>query len=155
MTQLTFRDARPDDIATILRLCHAGDARGPDTPPLDPQTLDDPRYLAALDTIVADPNQRLIVAERAGEIIGTLQISFIPGLVNFGLKRGMLENVHIRADQRGTGHGAAMVQWAIERCREAGCSYVQLTSNKIRKDAHRFYVRLGFSNSHEGFKLAL
>ena len=155
MADLTFRDAAPGDIPTLIRLSHAGDARGADTPPLDPASLDDARYRAAFDAIAADPNHRLIVAERAGEIIGTLQISFIPGLPNFGMRRGMLENVHIRADQRGTGCGAAMVQWAIERCREAGCGNVQLTSNKVRKDAHRFYVRLGFANSHEGFKLAL
>lgn len=155
MADLTFRDAQPADIPVLIRLSHAGDARGAATPPLDPATLSDPRYLSAFDAIAADPNHRLIVAELAGEVIGTLQISFIPGLPNFGMKRGMLENVHIRADQRGTGYGATMVRWAIERCREAGCGNVQLTSNKVRKDAHRFYAQLGFANSHEGFKLAL
>lgn len=155
MPQLTFRDATPADIATIVMLSHAGDARGKDTPPLDPDSLDDPRYHAALATITADPNHRLIVAERGGEIVGTMQISFIPGLVRLGMTRGLLENVHIRADQRGTGLGTEMVTWAIERCREAGCGLVQLTSNKVRLDAHRFYERLGFVKSHEGFKLQL
>lgn len=155
MTQLTFRDATPADIATMIRLSHAGDARGSETPPLDPATLEDPRYRAAFDALAADPGHRLIVAERHGEIVGTLQISFIPGLPNFGMKRGLLENVHIRADQRGSGLGTEMVQWAIERCREAGCGLVQLTSNKLRLDAHRFYERLGFAKSHEGFKLRL
>lgn len=155
MTPLTFRDAQPGDIAVMLRLSHAGDARGAATPPLDPSTLSDPRYRAAFDKIAADPNNRLIVAELNGEVIGTLQITFVPGLPGFGMTRGMLENVHIRADQRGSGYGAIMVQWAIERCREAGCGNVQLTSNKVRKDAHRFYARLGFANSHEGFKLTL
>lgn len=155
MTDPTFRDATPEDIPTLIRLSHAGDARGAATPPLDPTILDDPRYRAAFDAITIDPSHRLIVAELAGEIIGTLQISFIPGLPNFGMKRGMLENVHIRTDQRGKGYGALMVQWAIECCREAGCGNVQLTSNKIRKDAHRFYAGLGFANSHEGFKRPL
>lgn len=155
MTQLTFRDAKPGDIATMVALSHAGDARGKDTPPLDPATLDDPRYRKAFDDIAADPNHRLIVAERNGEIIGTLQISLIPGLPNFGMKRGLLENVHIRADQRGGGLGSEMVQWAIEQCREAGCGLVQLTSNKLRLDAHRFYEKLGFAKTHEGFKLRL
>jgi GNAT superfamily N-acetyltransferase len=155
MANLTFRDAVPADIATIVGLSHAGDARGPDTPPLDPATLTDPRYRAAFDEITADPSHRLIVAERNGEIVGTLQISVIPGMPNFGMKRGMLENVHIRADQRGSGLGTEMVQWAIERCREAGCGLVQLTSNKVRHDAHRFYEKLGFTKSHEGFKLRL
>jgi len=155
MTELTFRDATPADIAIMLQLSHAGDARGPDTPPLDPATLDDPRYRAAFAEIQADPNHRLIVAERDGEVVGTLQISYLPGLPAFGMKRGILENVHIRADQRGTGLGTQMVQWAVERCRDAGCGMVQLTSNKVRLDAHRFYEKLGFSKSHEGFKLKL
>jgi GNAT superfamily N-acetyltransferase len=155
MTELTFRDAVPADIATIVGLSYAGDARGKDTPPLDPATLTDPRYRAAFDEIAADPNHRLIVAERNGEIVGTIQISFIPGMPNFGMKRGLLENVHIRADQRGSGLGTEMVTWAIERCREAGCGLVQLTSNKLRLDAHRFYEKLGFTKSHEGFKLRL
>lgn len=154
-TTLTFRDATAADIPGMLRLSHAGDARGPDTPPLDPATLQDPRYRLAFDAITTSPDHRLIVAERDGEIVGTLQISFIPGLPNFGMKRGLLENVHIRADQRGTGLGTQMVQWAIERCRDAGCGLVQLTSNKMRHDAHRFYQRLGFAQTHEGFTLKL
>lgn len=155
MSQLSFRDATPADIPTLIQLSHAGDARGKDTPPLDPASLDDPRYRAAFDEISAEPNHRLIVAERHGEVVGTLQISFIPGLPNFGMKRGLLENVHIRADQRGSGLGTEMVLWAVERCREAGCGLVQLTSNKLRLDAHRFYEKLGFAKSHEGFKLKL
>ncbi len=153
MTSLTFRDAAPADLPTILPLMHAGDARGADTPPLDPATLADPRYRAAFDAIVADPAHRLIVAEQDGEIVGTLQISIIPGLSRFGTKRGMLEHVHVRADLRGSGFGTDMVKWAIEQCRQAGCSLVQLTSNKVRTDAHRFYRKLGFEASHEGFKL--
>lgn len=155
MTDLHFRDARPEDIATVLILCHAGDSRGTETPPLDEATLSDPSYRAAFDEIAADPNHRLIVVERAGEVVGTLQISFVPGLPRFGMKRAVLENVHIRADQRGMGLGSQMVEWAVERCREAGCGMVQLTSNKIRLDAHRFYRKLGFQQSHEGFKLLL
>jgi GNAT superfamily N-acetyltransferase len=155
MPHLIYRDATPDDIPIMLGLSHAGDARGSDTPPLDEATFTDPRYRAAFDEIAADPNHRLVVAERDGEIVGTLQISLIPGLPYFGMKRGLLENVHIRADQRGSGLGTQMLEWAIERCREAGCGLVQLTSNKVRLDAHRFYERLGFVKSHEGFKLRL
>lgn len=155
MSDLIYRDARPEDIPTILTLCHAGDARGVDTPPLDTASLTHPRYRAAFDEISADPNHRLIVVESNGEIVGTLQISFLPGLPRFGMRRSILENVHIRTDQRGNGLGSQMVQWAIERCREAGCGIVQLTSNKIRLDAHRFYRKLGFEQTHEGFKLML
>lgn len=152
---LLFRDATLQDIATMLVLSHAGDARGADTPPLDPATLNDPRYRAAFDEIVGDPRQRLVVAERDGEVVGTLQITIVPGLPRFGMRRGLLENVHVRADQRGNGVGTAMVNWAIEQCRAAGCGMVQLTSNKRRLDAHRFYGRLGFEQTHEGFKLFL
>ena len=155
MTDLTFRDATQTDIPTMLELSHAGDWRGMDAPPLDPATSSDPRVLEAFAEIQADPSHRLIVAELNGDVIGTLQISFLPGLPNFGMKRGLLENVHIRADLRGGGYGSKLVTWAIDRCREAGCGVVQLTSNKIRKDAHRFYVKLGFEQSHEGFKLKL
>jgi GNAT superfamily N-acetyltransferase len=155
MSDLIYRDARPEDVPTILILCHAGDARGADTPPLDQETLTDPRYRAAFDEISLDPNHRLIVVERDNEIVGTLQISFLPGLPRFGMRRAILENVHIRADQRGNGLGSQMVQWAVDRCREARCGIVQLTSNKIRLDAHRFYRKLGFEQTHEGFKLLL
>lgn len=155
MSDLSFRDATPADIPTMIELSHAGDARGAETPPLDPASLTDPRYRAAFDAIAADPAHRLVVAERDGEVVGTLQITFIPGLPNFGMKRGLLENVHIRADLRGGGYGSQMVQWAVERCREAGCGMIQLTSNKVRTDAHRFYRKLGFAQSHEGFKLRL
>lgn len=155
MTMITIRDATPDDIAVILTLSHNGDARGAATPPLDPASFSDPRYRAAFDAMAVDANQQLVVAELDGEVIGTLQISFVPGLTRFGMKRGLLENVHIRADQRRTGHGGQLVNWAIEQCRLGGCGMVQLTSNKVRTDAHRFYIRLGFENSHEGFKLML
>jgi GNAT superfamily N-acetyltransferase len=155
MSDLIYRDARPEDIPTMLILSHAGDARGTDTPPLDPATLTDPRYRSAFDEISADPNHRLIVVEQDGEVIGTLQISYIPGLPRFGMKRGLLENVHIRSDQRSKGLGSKMILWAVEQCRAAGCGMVQLTSNKLRLDAHRFYRALGFQQSHEGFKLYL
>jgi GNAT superfamily N-acetyltransferase len=155
MPDLIFRDAKPDDIAIILELSHAGDARGADTPPLDRATLTDPRYRAAFDEISADPNNRLIVVEHHGQVVGTLQVTVIPGLSRFGMKRAILENVHIRPEQRGNGLGSRMVRWAIEEARLAGCGMVQLTSQKVRRDAHRFYERLGFTATHEGFKLLL
>jgi len=153
MPALRFRDAVPADIPVILQLSHAGDAPGADTPPLDPATFSDPRYIAAFAEIADDPAHRMIIAELNGATIGSLQITFIPGLVNFGMKRGLLENVHIRRDLRGGGYGTQLVQYAVGLCREAGCGLVQLTSNKLRTDAHRFYKKLGFVQSHEGFKL--
>ncbi len=150
-----FRDARPEDIAPILRLVRQGDVRGRDTPPLDEATLTDPRYRAAFDQINNDTNNRLIVGEQAGSIVATLQITMIPGLPRFGLKRATLENVFVDPGQRGNGLGSAMVRWAMAQCREAGCGMVQLTSNKARPDAHRFYRKLGFEATHEGFKIFL
>lgn len=154
MTDLIFRDARPQDIAIVLALADAGHHLGPAHRPRA-ETYGDERYRAAFDEIAADPNNNLIVAERGGEIIGTLQITIIPGLTNFGLRRGLLENVHIRADQRGFGLGTKLLEHAIGICRGRGCKLVQLTSNKVRHEAHRFYARLGFEPSHEGFKLKL
>lgn len=152
MSPLAFRDAVPADIAAIVRLMHEGHVR-PDTPPLDPATLDDPRYRAAFDEIAADPAHRLIVAEQDGVVVGTVQISYLPGLSHFGARRAQFENVFVSPNHRGTGIGTAMMQWAIGQSREAGCSIIQLTSGKVRTDAHRFYERLGFEASHEGFKL--
>lgn len=150
MTEPTYRDARESDVATILEICRAG-ATTPDRyPPLD---VTDPAYAASFNAITTNPNHRLIVAERDGEIIGTLQISYIPGLPDQGRYRGLLENIHVRADQRGNGVGSKMVGWAIEQCRENNCWLVQLTSNKVRDQAHRFYGALGFTATHEGFKL--
>lgn len=155
MPDLHFRDATPGDIAAIITLGHWGDARGPDTPPLDPETLRDPRYRTAFDEIAADPNNRLVVAERHGEVVATLQITIIPGLSRFGMRRALFENVFVHPDQRGTGVGTELMHWAMGTVREAGCGMVQLTSNKLRLDAHRFYERLGFEATHEGFKLLL
>jgi Predicted acetyltransferase len=153
MTDLVFRDATPDDIPTILAICAAGAAEGPRQ--VDPATYADPRYRAAFDAIAADPNHRLVVVEREGETIATLQLSFLPGMTRFGMWRCVLENVHVRADRRGGGIGSQMVKWAIEQAHERGVGMVQLTSNKVRTDAHRFYRTLGFEQSHEGFKLML
>ncbi len=134
MADLLFRDATHDDIATILTLGHAGDSRGAAAPPLDPATLSDPRYRVALDEIDADPAHRLIVVEHNGEIIGTLQISIIPGLPQFGLKRGLLEHVHIRADQRGTGYGSAMMKILTDKAKELSVQfYLRSPVTKILK----------------------
>lgn len=114
-----------------------------------------PEYTAALAAIDADPNQEMLVVELDGERVGCFQLTYIPGLARRGMWRGLVEMVHITPAQRNKGFGGEMMKWAIERCRERGCGLVQLTSNKKRLDAHRFYRRLGFEQSHEGFKLML
>jgi GNAT superfamily N-acetyltransferase len=153
MAAIIFRNATPADLPTILALSDAGAAGGPRE--VDPATYADLRYRAAFDAIAADPNHRLVVAEEDGEIVGTLQLSYLPGLPRFGLTRAVLENVHVDAGRRGSGIGSLMVRWAIEEARARGAGIVQLTSNKLRLDAHRFYRHLGFEQTHEGFKLLL
>ena len=95
------------------------------------------------------------MADQDGEVVGCLQITFIAGLSRIGMWRGQIEAVRIAAGQRGSGLGRAMMLWAIEQCRARGCGMVQLTTDKRRTDAHRFYARLGFEASHEGMKLSL
>lgn len=151
MSRLEFRDAVAGDIETITQLAIDGSIIPGRYDGLD---LSNPRYRATFDAILADPCHRLVVAIADQMIVGTMQISYLPDLMNGGW-RGQIENVHIRASQRGRGFGGEMMRWAIARCRERGCVLVQLTSHKLRADAHRFYTSLGFENSHEGFKLTL
>jgi GNAT superfamily N-acetyltransferase len=115
----------------------------------------DPRYLLAFAEIDADPNQLLAVLDNGGEVVGTLQLTFTPGLSRLGMKRATIEAVRVRDDQRGSGLGQRFIEWAIEQARENGCGLVQLTTDASREDAHRFYERLGFKASHIGMKLAL
>ncbi|WP_198375715.1 GNAT family N-acetyltransferase [Neoroseomonas rubea] len=115
----------------------------------------DPAYEAAFAAIDADPNQYLAVAEEDGRIVGCLQLSFIPGLSRLGMWRGQIESVRIAASHRGAGLGRRMFAWAIGECRARGCGLVQLTTDKARPDARRFYESLGFKASHEGMKLGL
>lgn len=114
-----------------------------------------PGHWAAFEAIDADPRNELVVAELGGRVVGTLQLTFIPGLSRNGAQRALIEAVRVDEDLRGQGFGAQLMTWAIERARERGCAMVQLTSDKQRTEAHRFYERLGFAASHEGFKLKL
>ncbi|GAB2666326.1 GNAT family N-acetyltransferase [Saccharopolyspora gloriosae] len=115
----------------------------------------DPAYAAAFAAIDADPNQLLAVADLDGAIVGTLQLTFIPGLSHAGATRAQLEAVRVRTDRRGDGLGRELVTWAIEQARRRGAAMVQLTSNVSRERAHRFYERLGFEHTHVGMKLDL
>ena len=114
-----------------------------------------PRYCDAFAAIERDPNQLLAVAERDGLVVGVLQLSFIPGLTRSGMWRGQIEGVRVAAALRGEGIGRLFIEWAIGQCRERGCGLVQLTSDKRRPAAHRFYEALGFEATHEGYKLTL
>ena len=152
MADLSYRNATPDDLAFIVRLI-VGDSVG--TSADDPRDVQAPAYTDALAAIDADPNQMLLIAELSGEPVGTFQLTFIPGIVARGMWRGLIESVHVAPEFRNQGIGGRMMEHAVSLCRQKGCGLVQLTSNKARSDAHRFYGRLGFTPSHEGFKLTL
>jgi GNAT superfamily N-acetyltransferase len=112
-------------------------------------------YRRAFELIAADPAHTLVVAVDGTEIVGTLQLSVLPGLSRRGALRGQVEAVRVRADRRGQGLGEAMIGWAVEEAARRSCALVQLTTDTSRTDAHRFYERLGFVASHVGFKLDL
>jgi GNAT superfamily N-acetyltransferase len=115
-------------------------------------------YQQAFADIDADPAQLLlVVTTTAGDeaVVGTMQLSFIPGMARRGALRAQIEAVRVGAEHRSRVLGKAMFDWAIEEARRHGCALVQLTTDKTRNDAHRFYQRLGFVASHEGLKLDL
>ncbi|KAB2663447.1 GNAT family N-acetyltransferase [Brucella tritici] len=149
---IAIRKAAATDVAAIVSML-ADDALGAQREDASLPLRDS--YRNAFAAIDADPNQLLAVVEHDGEIIGCMQISFIPGLSRMGMWRGQIESVRIASHIRGGGIGRQMIGWAIERCRERGCGLVQLATDKSRSDALRFYQSLGFTDSHEGLKLSL
>lgn len=152
MTDVTFRRAQAADLPAIIALL-ADDGLGRQRE--DTSSPPNPKYLEAFRAMDGDPNQLQVVAMLGGEVIGTMQLTFIAGLSRQGAWRGQIEGVRIAATQRGSGLGRQMFEWAIDQCRAKGCSLVQLTTDKQRPDAHRFYERLGFAGSHIGYKLTL
>ena len=152
MMSTIFRDATHADLPVIVALLAQdtlGEKREDASLPLDPA------YELAFQTIAANPDQRQIVAERDGAVIGTMQLTFIPGIAFKGAWRGQIEAVRVAESLRGQGIGGEMIDWAVEQCRARHCRMVQLTSDKSRTAAHRFYERLGWTRSHEGFKIEL
>jgi GNAT superfamily N-acetyltransferase len=149
---LTFRLATRDDVPDIVRML-ANDPLGAEreTPS---QPLPD-SYYAAFDAISRDTNNELTVAVTGSRVVGVLQITFIPYLTYRGSWRALIEGVRVDTSVRSGGIGRQLVEWAIERARQRGCHMVQLTSDKARPDAIRFYQNLGFVASHEGLKLHL
>lgn len=112
-------------------------------------------HLAAFAAIDADPAHDLVVAVIEGAVVGTLQVSYLPGLSRRGALRAQVEAVRVAAAHRSCGLGAAMLTWAVGEARRRGCALVQLTTDDARADAHRFYERLGFAATHRGYKLFL
>lgn len=150
---LTITEARPEHLSVLVAMLHDDSlGQGREDVSADAQA----GYERAFGESAADPNNHLYVAlDDASEPIGMFQLSFLPGLSYGGRWRAQIEGVRTRADQRGRGIGAQMMRFAIDQANARDCALVQLTTNKIRKDAHRFYERLGFSASHEGMKLML
>jgi GNAT superfamily N-acetyltransferase len=146
---LTIRAATSADLPRILALYREDELRTELPPAAD--TL-----LETFSAIERDPSHELVVAELAGEVVGTLQLTVVPYLhADGGCYIAQVEAVHVATARRGGGIGEHMMGWAIERARQRRCVRVQLTSQKARRDAHRFYARLGFTASHEGMKLYL
>ena len=148
----TFRLAVEEDLPAIIAMLADDEivrTRG------DYPTDITPTMRAAFRDIASDRGSELWVGEQDGEVIATLQLTIIPGLSRGGMKRALVEAVRVRADLRGHGIGAALMARVAERAREAGCGMVQLTTDKRRVDAHRFYEKLGYAASHVGMKLLL
>ncbi|WP_326721961.1 MULTISPECIES: GNAT family N-acetyltransferase [unclassified Streptomyces] len=150
MGDLEIRAAVSDDVPAIVTML-ADDPLGAERESPDDLTP----YLAALARLSGDANQHVVVAVRSGRVVGTLQLTVIPGLSRKGATRSIIEGVRVHADERGGGLGTRLIEWAIDESRRQDCQLVQLTSDVTRTDAHRFYERLGFAASHVGFKLLL
>ncbi len=148
MNDLEIRPAVLDDLPAIVAML-AHDPLGVQRESPDDLTP----YTAAFERLAKDPRQHQVVAVRGNRVVGTLQLTVIPGLSRRGATRSIIEAVRIHADERGGGLGTRLIEWAIDESRRQNCQLVQLTSDVARTDAHRFYERLGFKASHVGFKL--
>jgi GNAT superfamily N-acetyltransferase len=152
MPDLIFRRATEADVPAIIGLL-ADDILGSSREATGAESHQ--QYLNAFRVIDADVNQFLLVVDDGTRIVGTLQLTFIPGLARGGLKRGQIEAVRVASDRRGDKIGEAMFDWAFKKCRLEHCGIAQLTTDKSRTEAHRFYDRLGFEPSHIGYKKTL
>ncbi|MET9726243.1 GNAT family N-acetyltransferase [Streptomyces zaomyceticus] len=150
LPDLALRPATRSELPAVLALL------------ADEETVVDPAsigvteaYERAFTEIEADPRNEMLILADGELVLGCLQITYIPGLGRGGAERALIEAVRIRADRRGGGLGRELMERAVARARERGCALVQLTSDKRRADAHRFYASLGFARSHDGFKRTL
>lgn len=144
-----FREAVEADIPAVVGLLR-DDILGKDR-----ETNEFAHYLAAFRAMMKTPGNRIYVGETEEEIVATYQMTLIDGLSLSASRRAQLEGVRVAAGMRGQGIGARMMSDAISRAKAEGCELVQLTANKLREDAHRFYNQAGFTDSHLGFKMKL
>lgn len=150
MSTISIRPATVADVGAVVALLADDDLGAARETPDDLEP-----YLRTFELVERDPAQLLVVADQDGEVVGTLQLSLIPGLSRRGATRALIEAVRVASSQRGNGLGGRLIQWAIDEAKRRGAVMVQLTSDASRTDAHRFYERLGFTASHVGFKLPL
>jgi GNAT superfamily N-acetyltransferase len=147
---LTFRQALKKDLIELIKLL-ADDKLGKSREDISVPINKD--YLLSFEKIDKDPNNELIIVEENQKIIGMLQLTFVPYLTHIGSIRCIIEGVRINKQYRGKGLGTKTFQWAIQYAKKKDCNIVQLTSNKQRKNAIKFYQNLGFEATHEGLKL--
>jgi GNAT superfamily N-acetyltransferase len=150
---VTLRRAEAGDVPGIVRLL-AADQLGATRDGVG-SAEDLAAYQAAFEAIDRDPAHLLIVAQSGLDLVATMQLSFLPGLARRGALRAQIEAVRVQEAYRDRGLGAALFTWAIDEARRRHCALVQLTTDKSRISAHRFYERLGFAATHEGMKLVL
>jgi len=150
-SSITIRRARRNDVAAIVAMLAddpLGSARERIEDPLQPS------YFNAFETIDRDSNIQLVVAENGnGEVIGCLQLCILPGLSSQGASRALIEDVRVASHCRSQGIGEQVVRWAIDEARAKNCKLVELITHNTRLDAQRFYVKLGFQQSHKGMTL--
>jgi len=150
--EISYREAKESDLPCLINML-VDDQLGADRE--DSSLPLNSAYIHAFNSIHHDPNNELIVVENENKIIGMLQLTFIPYLSHTGAWRCLIESVRVHKDYRNKGIGSLIFKWAIQQAKEKECYMVQLTSNKERSSAIRFYKKLGFNPSHEGFKLIL
>ena len=141
--KLIYRPANAEDLSVLVKML------ANDSLPINQS------YSEAFEAINKDPNNELIVAQTDSQIVGMMQLTFIPYLTHKGSWRCLIEGVRVSEQFRGQGLGTVFFNWAINYAKKKGSSLIQLTSDKQRPEAIRFYEKLGFKASHEGFKLAL
>ncbi|MFQ3544205.1 GNAT family N-acetyltransferase [Halobacillus rhizosphaerae] len=152
MGEINFRLAAEKDLESIVAML-ADDVLGSKRERYEHPLPNS--YMRAFEAIIADPNNELIVACEKNEVIGVQQITFTPYITHQGGWRATIEGVRTSASVRGKGIGTKLIKWAIQRAEERGCHLVQLTTDKKRADALRFYESLGFKATHEGLKMKL
>lgn len=151
-SKILFRSAVTADLESLVKML-ADDSLGATRE--NPSLPLDENYVCQFEKISNDPNNELIVAVDEGDVVGMLQLTIIPYLTHIGTSRALIEGVRVKASARGRGVGQQLVDEAINRARRRSCGIVQLTSDKARPDAIRFYEKSGFVCSHEGMKLKL